>query len=164
MAKEMLFNGKEHEVETTLTERQAAFLAAYRTSKSTRKAAAALGVAEDTARNQLRNVARKLGFASIKDIIANEVTPKDRATSGELMQLLKEQGFRCALTGQELTPEKAQLDHIVPRKKGGSDRKENLQWVTSKVNRMKGSMSNDEFVRICGTVWRKAMSAKPPLA
>lgn len=159
----MLFNSEKHEVETSLTERQAAFLSAYRTHKSTGKAANALGVAEDTARTQLRRVARKLGFASIKDIIANELSPSHRASSGELMQILKDQEYKCALSGQDLVPEKSQLDHIVPKKKGGSDRKENLQWVTAKINRMKGSMSNEEFIRACGNVWRKAMSTRPPV-
>ena len=161
MGKEMLFNSEESEVEASLTERQAAFLTEYRRHKTARKAAHALGVTEDTAQKHLRLVAKKLGFSCIRDIIANEIEPSQRATAGELMQKLKEQEYKCALTGQDLVPEKSQLDHIVPRKKGGSDRKDNLQWVTSKVNRMKGSMSNEEFIRICGNVWRKAVSQRP---
>lgn len=164
MGKEMLFDGEESEVEASLTERQASFLTEYRKHKSTAKAANALGVAEDTARNQLRSVAKKLGFASIKDIIANELGQSQRASAGELMQILKDQEYKCALTGRDLVPEKSELDHIIPKKKGGSDLAGNFQWVTTKINRMKGTMTNEEFIRVCGDVWRKAVSTRPPVS
>lgn len=165
LGKEMLFNSQEHEVEASLTQRQKEFLAAYREHKTTAKAAISLGVAEDTARERLRFIAKKLGFTSIKDLVANELRDKGkaRASTSELMDLLRKQRFKCALTGNELTPEESQLDHVIPRSKGGSDAKDNLQWLTSKVNRMKGTLSNEEFIEICGTVWRKAMSKREPL-
>ncbi len=29
----------------------------------------------------------------------------------------------------------------------------NLQWILDDVNRMKGSLTQDEFIRLCGLVW-----------
>lgn len=163
MENEMLLSGEEHDKKASLTERQKEYLSAYRSGKTASKAASTMGVAEDTARTQLRSIARKLGFSCIKDIIANELRQSDRerASPAELMWLLKEQEFKCALTGMELTPETAQCDHILPRSKGGSDAIGNLQWVLGKVNRMKGKMNNEEFIALCGTIWRKSASGRP---
>lgn len=71
------------------------------------------------------------------------------ATPNECYELLKAQGFKCALSGQRLTPDSMALDHIVAVKDGGSDCISNLQWVDARVNRMKGSMSDDELIQIC---------------
>lgn len=160
----MLFDGQEYKMEASLTERQKEFLAAYRETKATAKAATVLGVAEDTARTQLRNIARKLGFTCIKQIIATELDQgQKKATASELMGLLKKQEFKCALSGRKLKPDGSQLDHVFPKSKGGSDDVSNLQWVTTKINRMKGSMSNEEFINVCGEVWRNALSTRGPL-
>ena len=123
-----------------------------------------MGVTDDTARNQLRNIARKLGFTCIKHIIATELAQSQKkATASELMSLLRKQEFKCALSGRKLKPDRSQLDHIVPKSKGGSDDVDNLQWLTAKVNRMKGTMSNEEFINVCGEVWRNALSKRGPL-
>jgi len=68
------------------------------------------------------------------------------------MQLLKTQGFRCALTGIELTPQTARLDHIVPVSKGGTDVIENLQWLHIDANTAKATMAQDQFIAMCRKV------------
>ena len=77
---------------------------------------------------------------------------RTRASRGEILDLLKKQGYRCAVTGQQLTPSDSQLDHIVPVSAGGSNTIDNLQIVTSHINKMKGSMNNDEFIATCKMV------------
>jgi len=69
-----------------------------------------------------------------------------------MMDLLEKQDHRCALTGWFLTPDNAELDHKLPRSKGGTDEIENLQWVINFVNKAKGRMSNDEFIAMCKDV------------
>jgi 5-methylcytosine-specific restriction endonuclease McrA len=63
------------------------------------------------------------------------------------MKLIEKQKYRCALSGVELTPETAVLDHIVPITDGGGDDIDNLQWVHEEVNRMKGTMDNGQFIK-----------------
>jgi hypothetical protein len=70
-----------------------------------------------------------------------------------LKRLWIEQKGLCALTGEALVPgSTASLDHIVPRKKGGTSVKDNLQWVLLAVNVMKGLRSQDEFLSFCKKV------------
>lgn len=73
-----------------------------------------------------------------------------------ILQLLEHQSYRCALTGRALTPETASLDHIVPVCRGGDHRIENTQVLERSVNRAKGTLTNDEFIALCGEVWRRA--------
>lgn len=75
----------------------------------------------------------------------------------DLLETLKQQSYRCALSGWELTPETAQIDHKDPVSKGGKTELANLQWLHEKINRMKGSMSQEEFVQIC-----KLIADHPP--
>lgn len=74
------------------------------------------------------------------------------ATLSQVLQLLRKQNYRCALTGAMLTPENSALDHIKPISADGSNAIENLQWVTEEVNRAKGVMSQSEFVAMCQSV------------
>lgn len=73
-----------------------------------------------------------------------------------VLELLTRQGFRCALTGRPLTPEIASLDHIVPVCRGGEHRIQNTQVLERNVNRAKGTLTNEEFITLCGEVWRHA--------
>jgi len=63
--------------------------------------------------------------------------------------LLKKQGYRCALTGRELTPEVASVDHRMPVTRGGGFGADNLWLVHEAVNRAKGTMTADEFIALC---------------
>lgn len=70
----------------------------------------------------------------------------------ELVELAEQQRFRCALSGLELTPTTSDLDHKVPVNDGGTHAVENLQWVHRTINRMRGTLSVDEFIRLCRVV------------
>lgn len=67
--------------------------------------------------------------------------------------ILEDQGYKCYLTGLELTPDTSTLDHIIPVSKGGhpTDAR-NGGFLHATVNKMKGSMSVDEFVEWCTRV------------
>jgi len=99
----------------------------------------------------LRNIARKMGLKTIKDLNPNRVE-SDNATGTQLKEQLALQQYRCALSGMKLTKEEAELDHIVPVSEGGTNDINNLQWLHYSVNRMKGTMSQDEFLLICRRV------------
>lgn len=73
-------------------------------------------------------------------------------TQADLYALLKEQEFRCALTGRKLTPEASSLDHKTPMARGGTNDRDNLQWLSEGVNAAKGNMSNEEFIAMCREV------------
>ena len=65
----------------------------------------------------------------------------------ELMDLFDKQNRRCAYSNIPLTLRKnAQLDHIVPKSKGGENVIDNLHWVHRTVNRMKSCMDEDSFL------------------
>jgi len=79
-------------------------------------------------------------------------TMSTKVTGKTIHQLMEHQEFKCALTGVELTPEMAALDHIVPVSGGGGDDIHNCQILWSEVNRAKGTMRQDEFVEMCTLV------------
>jgi 5-methylcytosine-specific restriction endonuclease McrA len=67
----------------------------------------------------------------------------------DLREILEQQKYRCALTGEKLTPQNATFDHIVAMANGGSCLKENLQAVTRQANMAKGTLGNKEFLDLC---------------
>jgi 5-methylcytosine-specific restriction endonuclease McrA len=78
----------------------------------------------------------------------------ERLTGKAVYRLVQQQGFRCALSGQELTPASASIDHKTPLCRGGSHTIDNAQVVEAEINRMKGTLTHDEFVRLCVLVAR----------
>src|SRR5258706_2571032 len=48
-------------------------------------------------------------------------------------------GNRCQYTGVLLHPGEGNLDHVVPRSRGGADTWENLVWSSKQVNSRKGN-------------------------
>ena len=74
------------------------------------------------------------------------------ATRAEIRQLISDQDYRCSLSGIQLTPENAALDHILPVANGGTHLIENLQVLDERINRMKNTLSNDEFIDLCRKV------------
>lgn len=73
------------------------------------------------------------------------VTPK------QLASLWKTQRGRCALTGRRLD-RAAQLDHILPRARGGTDEISNLRWVCDAANLAKRDLTDEEFAALCADV------------
>ena len=87
-----------------------------------------------------------------KTKIVGIVSSTKNAGRKDIRNILEAQEYRCALTGEELNPDHASLDHIVPVSQGGGHDKHNLQILTSQVNAMKGVMSNEEFIAVCRRV------------
>ena len=75
-----------------------------------------------------------------------------RIRSEDILTLLRRQNFKCALTGQTLTPQTAHLDHIVPLARGGTDAIENLQILHRDVNLAKHTLTVNEFIQLCRDV------------
>jgi 5-methylcytosine-specific restriction endonuclease McrA len=73
-------------------------------------------------------------------------------TAKQLLAIVEDQGYKCALSGVELTPETASLDHIVPMSKGGTHTIENVWIVDRRVNGAKGTMTTEEFISLCRAV------------
>ena len=67
--------------------------------------------------------------------------------------ILEDEQYRCYLTGVKLTPETAELDHVIPISQGGhpTDAR-NGGFLHSIVNRMKGVLTLDEFMHWCKAV------------
>jgi len=82
------------------------------------------------------------------------VRGRDVLTLEELREILRRQDFRCALTGQRLTPTNFALDHVVPVVEGGDFTADNSQLVLKTVNRAKNTMSQAEFIKMCRQVAR----------
>lgn len=98
-----------------------------------------------------------MGAASYKELFTNGSSYCTRASqesvsSKELMRMIKSQEFRCAISGQLIDPGTSELDHKIPYAKGGKHEMNNVQWVSKDINRMKGAMPNDEFIRLCKLV------------
>jgi 5-methylcytosine-specific restriction endonuclease McrA len=73
-------------------------------------------------------------------------------TSRMILNLLEKQGYRCALSGRQLTPETASIDHVLPLSRGGRHAIENLCIVDHQVNVAKGTLTLEEFVCLCREV------------
>lgn len=75
----------------------------------------------------------------------------NRATTADISRLWYLQRGRCALTGRKLD-RSAQLDHILPKVRGGIDAIGNLQWVCEAANIAKRHMTDEEFTALCADV------------
>lgn len=73
-------------------------------------------------------------------------------SASALMAMLDRQCKRCALTGRLLTPDNLTLDHIEPFTKANAHTIGNVQLVCEEANRAKGTMSQEEFIRLCRDV------------
>lgn len=90
-----------------------------------------------------------------KDAEPHPASKSAVATTSELLELVRNQGYRCALTGRELTPDNCAVDHINPICSGRVDHSiRNLQIITRQANRAKGMLANEEFIGLCRDVVR----------
>jgi 5-methylcytosine-specific restriction endonuclease McrA len=78
---------------------------------------------------------------------------KRQTRIGQLRELWESQGNLCAISGETITPQVAEIDHIMPKSRGGSHQINNLQWLHKVVNRMKHSLLEPELVEWCGRIW-----------
>jgi predicted DNA-binding protein YlxM (UPF0122 family) len=138
-----------------ITERQREYFNKYKELHTYQKVADFFNVRREAVESAIKSAKRKCEKIAFEvDLIQEKrrnATEKHlAATTGELMELVKKQDFKCALTGQDITdPSLASLDHIVPVSNGGGNEVNNLQWVLSEVNRMKGTLTQERFIELC---------------
>ena len=63
-------------------------------------------------------------------------------------EVLKQAGFRCELCGVPADERSLEVDHIVPRRHGGTDDRSNLQALCYKCNANKGSRDDTDFRKV----------------
>jgi 5-methylcytosine-specific restriction endonuclease McrA len=56
----------------------------------------------------------------------------------------KRDSNRCQYTDKVLAPGEGDLDHVLPRSRGGKDTWENLVWSSKEVNRQKADKTPEE--------------------
>lgn len=61
-------------------------------------------------------------------------------------EALKQQHFECRYCFEPLTYKSVTADHFEPKSKGGLDRKENIVPCCLSCNRMKGSMTANQYM------------------
>jgi 5-methylcytosine-specific restriction endonuclease McrA len=71
-----------------------------------------------------------------------------------LASLWRQQKGRCPLSGRKLTSTNSELDHKIPRSKGGTDEKNNLRWLHRDVNQAKRALLDFDFIQLCRDVSR----------
>lgn len=62
---------------------------------------------------------------------------------------LEQQGYKCALSGRPIDILSLEVDHIIPRSKGGSNEASNLQLVCREANSAKSALSKEELIQLC---------------
>lgn len=107
------------------------------------------------AKNRERQKAKMRAYAARRFFWNREMhlRGEDRATARDLWALWHKQKGRCALTGRRLD-RSAQLDHILPLARGGSDNIKNLQWLCREANLAKRELTDAEFANLCADVMR----------
>ena len=104
-------------------------------------------------KNHEKNKAIMRDYASKRFfwVKAMKLRGEGRATTKQIASLWKKQKGLCSLTGAKLD-RTSQLDHILPKSKGGTDYIENLQWLSQKANLAKRDLTDDEFIDLCASV------------
>ncbi|HEA30094.1 MAG TPA: HNH endonuclease [Leeuwenhoekiella sp.] len=69
----------------------------------------------------------------------------------QLKSLWDKQQGHCALTGRPLGKD-PQLDHIIPKTRGGTDCYENSRWLCEEANQAKRNLLDSEFLQLCREV------------
>ena len=70
-------------------------------------------------------------------------------TGKSLFKQIKQQHYRCHLSGIVLDVCDASVDHIIPLSRGGTNTMDNVAIVHATINRMKGTMTDAEFASWC---------------
>lgn len=77
-------------------------------------------------------------------------------SENELIIIWSLQFGECALCGDELNYNgDTHVDHIIPKKQGGEDKIDNLQFVCAKCNYAKRDLSTRDFLILCLKIGKK---------
>jgi 5-methylcytosine-specific restriction endonuclease McrA len=82
---------------------------------------------------------------------AMKLRGEGRATTADVSRLWYLQRGLCALTGRKLD-RTAQLDHIIPRARGGGDDVGNMRWVCAGINYAKRDLDDESLIALCADV------------
>jgi 5-methylcytosine-specific restriction endonuclease McrA len=74
----------------------------------------------------------------------------DHFTAKDLIAILKAQGHKCVYCQANLKKVKKHIDHIKPLAKGGSNGRENIQYLCARCNQTKNAKDPIEFARELG--------------
>ena len=102
-------------------------------------------------RNHPIEMALKKERYNIKYPYARRVQQFNRRCGGnisnqDVVDMISKQNNRCLSCGEDLTIIKKEIDHIIPRSKGGSSELSNLQILCTPCNRGKHNFSWQEFL------------------
>lgn len=81
---------------------------------------------------------------------ARLLAAEGKHTAADLVAIFDSQGGRCAYCRDDLKKNKRHLDHIQPLVKGGSNSRENLQYLCRPCNLSKGAKDPVDFARSKG--------------
>lgn len=84
----------------------------------------------------------------------------DKITAYELYEALKNDSFKCHYCGNELTPEKWQIDHFNPKFLNGKNVFGNIVASCERCNRMKNTMGGQHFLATCCKIANKVKRSK----
>jgi CRISPR/Cas system Type II protein with McrA/HNH and RuvC-like nuclease domain len=76
----------------------------------------------------------------------------EKVTGESLERLRRAQNGRCYYTGKVLTKKNVSIDHRQPLTKGGKHVMSNVALCVKEVNRMKGQLTELEFMELCRRV------------
>lgn len=108
-------------------------------------------IRETARRTYYKHRDRRLELAKtvrVQRFFAQKAYGLEAVTTKDLARIWKRQRGRCALSGRRLD-RSAEVDHIFPRSRGGTDALENLQWLSREVNRAKREMIEADFIAMC---------------
>lgn len=104
------------------------------------------------ARGPVRNALMRRRFFYARSV---NLRGPGKATARELATLWKAQRGLCVLTGRRLD-RTSEIDHIVPKVRGGSHKIDNLRWVVKDANRAKRDLIDADFIALCRDIVRRA--------
>lgn len=84
-----------------------------------------------------------------------KLTPPEHITGERLYQQLHRQDEECFYSGDSLTFKNVSLEHRVPLCRKGGHVMSNVVLSTKRINRMKGTMTDEEFISVCHKVATK---------
>ena len=96
--------------------------------------------------NQMKNSPSRV----INFVVHYKDGGKGRSKAQKRELLFRQQGGLCILCNKPMSKKAATLDHVVPRKFGGSNRMINLRAVHGACNNQRGSSMADLFVDLVG--------------